>query len=33
MGFREYGTSDEILIDHGTQFVAVKNRGKAKHKV
>ena len=32
MGFAEYGVPDEILTDHGTQFVAAKNRGKANHK-
>jgi putative transposase len=31
-GFAEYGIPDEILTDHGTQFVAAKNREKAKHK-
>ncbi len=30
-GFAEYGIPDEILTDHGTQFVAAKNREKAKH--
>jgi len=30
--FAEYGIPDEILTDHGTQFVAAKNREKAKHK-
>ncbi len=32
MGFAEYGIPDEILTDHGTQFVAAKSRGKAKHR-
>lgn len=31
-GFREYGIPDEILTDHGTQFVAAKSREKAKHR-
>ena len=31
-GFAEYGIPDEILTDHGTQFVAAKNREKAKHR-
>ena len=31
-GFREYGMPDEILTDHGTQFVAAKSRDKAKHR-
>ncbi len=31
-GFAEYGAPDEILTDHGTQFVAVKSREKAKHR-
>jgi len=30
-GFAEYGIPDEILTDHGTQFIAAKNRSKAKH--
>jgi putative transposase len=31
-GFAEYGIPDEILTDHGTQFVAAKGREKAKHR-
>ena len=31
-GFAEYDIPDEILTDHGTQFVAAKNREKAKHR-
>jgi len=31
-GFAEYGIPDEILTDHGTQFVAAKSREKAKHR-
>jgi putative transposase len=31
-GFAEYGIPDEILTDHGTQFVAAKSREIAKHK-
>ncbi len=31
-GFAEYGIPDEILTDHGTQFVASKTREKAKHR-
>ena len=31
-GFAEYGILDEILTDHGTQFVAAKSREKAKHR-
>ncbi len=30
--FREYDIPDEILTDHRTQFVAAKNREKAKHR-
>jgi len=30
-GFAEYGKPDQILTDHGTQFVSAKNRDKAKH--
>jgi len=30
-GFREYGTPEEILTDHGTQFVASRNRDEARH--
>jgi len=30
-GFREYGTPREILTDHGSQFVSVKNREHARH--
>jgi len=29
-GFAEYGIPDEILTDHGTQFVAAKSREKTK---
>ncbi|MDI3496767.1 MAG: putative transposase, partial [Archaeoglobus sp.] len=31
-GFAEYGIPDEILTDHGTQFVAAKSREKARHR-
>ncbi|AEA46105.1 IS481 family transposase [Archaeoglobus veneficus] len=31
-GFAEFGIPDEILTDHGTQFVAAKSREKAKHR-
>jgi len=31
-GFAEYGIPDEILTNHGTQFVAAKSRENAKHK-
>ncbi len=31
-GFAEYGIPDEILTDHGTQFVAARNRDEAKHR-
>ncbi|MBE8540507.1 IS481 family transposase [Geoglobus acetivorans] len=31
-GFAEYGIPDEILTDHGTQFVAAKSRKKARHR-
>jgi len=30
-GFQEYGMPDEILTDHGTQFVASRNREEANH--
>ena len=32
-GFAEYGIPDEILTDHGTQFVAAKNREKSQAQV
>ena len=31
-GFVEYSIPDEILTDHGTQFVTAKEREKAKHR-
>ncbi len=31
-GFAEYGVPDEILTDHGIQFVPARNRGSASHK-
>ena len=31
-GFAEYGIPDEILTDHGTQFVPSRNRDSASHK-
>jgi putative transposase len=31
LGFREYGTSREILTDNGTQFVSARNRENAHH--
>ncbi|MBO8182866.1 MAG: transposase [Archaeoglobus sp.] len=31
-GFAEYGIPDEILTDHGTQFVPSRKRDEAKHK-
>ena len=31
-GFTEYGVPDEILTDHGTQFVSSRNSENAKHK-
>lgn len=31
-GFTEYGMPDEILTDHGTQFVSSRNSENAKHK-
>ena len=31
-GFAEYGIPDEILTDHGTQFVPSRSRDEAKHR-
>ena len=31
-GFAEYGIPDEILTDHGTQFVPSRKRDEAKHR-
>jgi putative transposase len=31
-GFAEYGIPDEILTDHGTQFVPSRNKDEAKHR-